>query len=82
MAKFKNIVTGNVLETDNPLTIKLMENSDRYEAMDPPLRPQRPPRSPARQRPQRQPKRAPERRCKPWRMRIMSSTPPGILATS
>lgn len=34
MAKFKNIVTGNVLETDNPLTIKLMENSDRYEAMD------------------------------------------------
>jgi hypothetical protein len=36
MAKFKNIVTGNVLETDNPLTIKLMENSDRYEAMDAP----------------------------------------------
>lgn len=37
MAKFKNIVTGNVLETDNPLTIKLMENSDRYEAMDAPV---------------------------------------------
>lgn len=36
MAKFKNIVTGNVLETDNPLTIKLMENSDRYEAMEAP----------------------------------------------
>ena len=36
MAKFKNLVTGNVLETDNPLTIKLMENSDRYEAMDAP----------------------------------------------
>lgn len=38
MAKFKNIVTGNVLETDNPLTIKLMENSDRYEAMDAPAK--------------------------------------------
>lgn len=36
MAKFKNIVTGNVLETDNPLTIKLMENSDRYEDMNAP----------------------------------------------
>lgn len=36
MAKFKNIVTGNLLETTDPLTIKLMENSDRYEAIDAP----------------------------------------------
>lgn len=36
MAKFKNIVTGNVLDVENPLTIKLMQGSDRYEAMDEP----------------------------------------------
>lgn len=36
MAKFKNIVTGNLLETDDPMTIKLMEGSDRYEALDAP----------------------------------------------
>ena len=36
MAKFKNVVTGNVLDVENPLTIKLMQNSDRYEAMDAP----------------------------------------------
>ena len=36
MAKFKNIVTGNLLETNDPLTIKLMQKSDRYEALDAP----------------------------------------------
>lgn len=36
MAKFKNVVTGNVLDVENPLTIKLMQSSDRYEAMDAP----------------------------------------------
>ena len=36
MAKFKNIVTGNLLETDDPMTIKLMQSSDRYEALDAP----------------------------------------------
>ena len=36
MAKFKNVVTGNLLETSDPLTIALMENSDRYEAVDAP----------------------------------------------
>ena len=30
MAKFKNNVTGNVLNVTNPLTISLMEKSDRY----------------------------------------------------
>ena len=34
MAKFKNIVTGNILEVTDPLTVALMTASDRYEAED------------------------------------------------
>ena len=34
MAKFKNIVTGNILEVTDPLTVALMTASDRYEAGD------------------------------------------------
>lgn len=30
MAKFKNNVTGNILNVTNPMTISLMEKSDRY----------------------------------------------------
>lgn len=34
MAKFINTVTGNVLETEEPLTIALMSRNDRYKAVD------------------------------------------------
>ena len=34
MAKFKNIVTGNVLEVTDPLTVTLMTASDRYEVAE------------------------------------------------
>lgn len=30
MPKFKNVVTGNVMDVTNPTTIALMEKSDRY----------------------------------------------------
>jgi len=30
MASFKNLVTGNILVTDNDETIQLMQNSERY----------------------------------------------------
>lgn len=30
MPKFKNTVTGNVMDVTNPTTIALMEKSDRY----------------------------------------------------
>lgn len=31
--KFKNIKTGNVVRTENPVTIDLMQKSDRYVAV-------------------------------------------------
>lgn len=34
MAKFMNIVTGNELETDNSIAIKLMEKSPRYQKVE------------------------------------------------
>lgn len=34
MAIFKNNVTGNILTTDNPVSISLMENSDYYSRVD------------------------------------------------
>lgn len=34
MAKFINIVTGNVLCATDPLTVALMSKSDRYKAVD------------------------------------------------
>ncbi len=33
MAKFKNVITGNILSTDNKDTIALMEKSDNYVAV-------------------------------------------------
>jgi hypothetical protein len=33
MAKFKNTVTGNILEVTDSLTIALMTASDRYEKL-------------------------------------------------
>lgn len=33
MAKFINVVTGNTLETEDPLTISLMTNNERYKAV-------------------------------------------------
>lgn len=30
MATFKNLVTGNILTTEEPETIKLMQESERY----------------------------------------------------
>lgn len=34
MAKFINVVTGNELETDNSIAIKLMEKSPRYQKVE------------------------------------------------
>lgn len=33
MAKFRNVITGNVVSTDNEATIALMEKSDTYDAV-------------------------------------------------
>lgn len=33
MAKFKNVITGNILTTDNAETIALMEKSPNYVAV-------------------------------------------------
>ena len=34
MAKFINVVTGNELETDNSIAIKLMTDNPRYKAVE------------------------------------------------
>lgn len=33
MARFKNIITGNIVHVEDKGTIALMEKSDRYEAV-------------------------------------------------
>ncbi len=33
MAKFRNVITGNIVSTDNEATIALMKKSDTYEAV-------------------------------------------------